>query len=126
MLAPFLFQWHCSSGTDPGTVSFHRSTRVRQGARKQQLTFHVIPPFARRLLTSPWCSTGGGKSPSSISLPRIISRISSAVMSPRNKSAFGSATASFMALMRGCLKLTISRAIRAAFCSALSTIRKSQ
>ena len=47
-------------------------------------------------------------------------------MSPRNKSAFGSATASFMALIRGCSELTISRAIRAAFCSALSTIRKSQ
>ena len=31
-----------------------------------------------------------------------------------------------MALIRGCLKLTISRAIRAAFCNALSTIRKSQ
>jgi len=65
-----------------------------------------------------------GNSPSSISLPRIISRISSAVMSPRNRSAFGSATASFTALIRGCRKLTISRAIRAAFCNALSTIRK--
>ena len=50
--------------------------------------------------TSSWCSTGAGNSPSSISLPRIISRISSAVMSPRNRSAFGSATASFMARHR--------------------------
>ena len=61
-------------------------------------------------LTSSWCSTGGGNNPSSISLPRIISRISSAVMSPRSRSAFGSATASFMALIRGCRKLTQSRA----------------
>ena len=77
-------------------------------------------------LTSSCCSTGGGSNPSSCSFLRIISRISSAVMSPRRRSAFGSATASFMALIRGCRKLTISRAIRAAFCNALSTIRKSQ
>ena len=77
-------------------------------------------------LTSPWCTTGAGNSPSSINLPRIISRISSAVMSPRSRSALGSATASFMALIRGWRKDTISRAIRAAFCNALSTTRKSQ
>ena len=64
--------------------------------------------------TSSDVDTGGGNNPSSSSLRRIISRISSAVISPRSRSALGSATASLMALIRGCRNDTISRAIRAA------------
>ena len=56
-------------------------------------------------LTSSWCSTGGGNNPSSTSLRRIISRISSAVMSPRSRYAWGTRRGANVS--RGCLAARI-------------------
>ena len=61
-------------------------------------SYYLIAPC--RNSQAPGAQPAEATTPSSSSLRRIISRISSAVMSPRNKSAFGSATASFMALIR--------------------------
>jgi hypothetical protein len=47
MLAPFLFQWHCSSGTHLDTVSFQRGTVLFDMARRDRPTAGYPSTFAR-------------------------------------------------------------------------------